>query len=57
VHQEARPSLLTRFAALLVLVVAALFLIKIAINVIAGLSIFVGVIVAVVAVLWALSKF
>jgi len=57
VHQEARPSLLTRFVALVVLVVAALFLIKIAINVIAGLSIFVGVIVAVVAVLWAMSKF
>ena len=55
--QEARPSLVTRFIALVVLIVAAWILLKIVIHVIAGLSIFIVGILAIVGVVWALGKF
>ena len=56
-HQEARPSLATRFVALLVLVVAAWILLKIVIGVIAGLSTLIVVVLAIVGIVWALGKF
>jgi len=57
VQQEARPSILTRFVALIVLVVAAWILLKIVIGLIAGLSTLIVVILAIVGVVWALGKF
>ena len=51
-----RPSLLTRFAALIVLVVAAWILLKIVIGIVAGLATVIVAVLAVVAVLWALTK-
>ena len=56
-QQEARPSILTRFVALIVLVVAAWILLKVVIGLIAGLSTLVVVILAIVGVVWALGKF
>ena len=55
--QEARPSLVTRFIALAVLVVAAWILLKVVIGLIAGLSTLVVVILAIVGIVWALGKF
>jgi len=57
VQQEARPSLLTRFIALVVLVVAAWILLKVVIGVLAGLSTLIVVVLALVGVVWALGKF
>jgi len=57
VQQEARPSILTRLAALVVLVVAAWILLKIVIGLIAGLSTLIVVILAIVGIVWALGKF
>jgi uncharacterized membrane protein YccC len=58
VEQEAaRPSLLIRFVALVVLVVAAWVLLKIVLHLILGLSLVVIAVLAVVGILWALSKF
>jgi hypothetical protein len=57
VQEEARPSILTRFVALIVLVVAAWILLKVVIGLIAGLSTLVVVILAIVGVVWALGKF
>jgi len=58
VEQEAaRPSLLTRFVALVVIVVAAWVLLKIVLHLILGLSLVVIGVLAVVGILWALSKF
>ncbi len=56
-QQEARPSILTRLVALLVLVVAAWILLKIVIGLIAGLSTLIVVILAIVGIVWALGKF
>ena len=56
-QQEARPSLLTRFIALVVLVVAAWILLKVVIGVLAGLSTLIVVVLALVGVVWALGKF
>ena len=56
-QEEARPSILTRFIALIVLVVAAWILLKVVIGLIAGLSTLVVVILAIVGVVWALGKF
>jgi hypothetical protein len=57
VHQEARPSLAIRFAALVVLVVCAWILLKVVIGVLAGLSTLIVVVLALVGVVWALGKF
>jgi len=57
VQQEARPSILTRLVALLVLVVAAWILLKVVIGLIAGLSTLIVVILAIVGIVWALGKF
>ena len=56
-QQEARPSILTRLVALLVLVVAAWILLKVVIGLIAGLSTLIVVILAIVGIVWALGKF
>ena len=56
-QQEARPSILTRFVALIVLVVAAWILLKVVIGLIAGLSTLIVVILAIVGIVWALGKF
>jgi hypothetical protein len=57
VEQEAGPSLLTRFIALVVLVVAAWVLLKIVIGVLAGVATVVVVVLAIFGVVWALGKF
>lgn len=51
-----RPSLLTRFAAIVILVVAAWILLKIVIGIVAGLATAVVAVLAVIAVIWALTK-
>ena len=56
-QQEARPSILTRFIALIVLVVAAWILLKVVIHVILGVSTAIVVILAIFGVIWALGKF
>ena len=56
-QQEARPSILTRLAALVVLVVAAWILLKIVIGLIAGLSTLIVVVLAIAGIVWALGKF
>ena len=58
VEQEAsRPSILTRFVALIILAVAAWVLLKIVIGVVASMATIVVVVLAVIGVIWALSKF
>ena len=56
-EQEARPSIVTRFLALVILVVAAWILLKVVIGVLAGLSTLIVVILAIVGIVWALGKF
>ena len=57
-QQEApRPSLVTRFLALVVLVVAAWILLKVVIGVLAGLSTLIVVVLAIAGIVWALGKF
>jgi hypothetical protein len=53
-QQSAGPSILTRIIAGLVLLVAAWFLLKVAIGFVAWLATVVVVIIAAVAVIWAL---
>jgi hypothetical protein len=57
VQQEAGPSLLTRFLALVVLVVAAWVLLKIVLGVLAGLATVIVVVLAIFGIVWALGKF
>jgi Flp pilus assembly protein TadB len=57
VQQEAGPSLLTRFIALVVLVVAAWVLLKIVLGVLAGLATVIVVVLAIFGIVWALGKF
>jgi hypothetical protein len=57
VEQEAGPSLLTRFLALVVLVVAAWVLLKIVIGVLAGVATVIVVVLAIFGIVWALGKF
>jgi hypothetical protein len=47
------PSFGARVVAVLVLVVAAWFLFKVVIGIVAGIALFLAVIVAIVAVVWA----
>ena len=56
-HQEARPSIAIRLAALVVLVVCAWILLKLVIGVLAGLSTLIVVVLAIVGIVWALGKF
>lgn len=56
-QQEAGPSLLTRFLALVVLVVAAWVLLKIVLGVLAGLATVIVVVLAIFGIVWALGKF
>ena len=56
-QQEAGPSLLTRFIALVVLVVAAWILLKVVIGLLAGLATIIVVVLAIFGIVWALGKF
>jgi len=57
VQEEARPSLVTRFIALIVLVVAAWILLKVVLGILAGLSTLIVIVLAIAGVVWALGKF
>jgi hypothetical protein len=50
-----KPSLLKRLLAIVVLAVAAWFLLRIVIGIVAGLATVIVVVLAIVAVIWALS--
>lgn len=56
-EEKTGPSLLTRFIALVVLVVAAWVLLKIVIGVLAGVATVVVVVLAIFGIVWALGKF
>jgi hypothetical protein len=51
--EEARPSLAKRALALLVLIIAAWILLKIVIGIVAGISTFIVVVLAIVGIVWA----
>jgi uncharacterized membrane protein YccC len=53
--EAAKPSLLKRLLALVVLVVAAWILLKFVIGLIAGLATVIVIVLAIVAVIWALN--
>jgi hypothetical protein len=57
VEEKTGPSLLTRFIALVVIVVAAWVLLKIVIGVLAGLATVIVVVLAIFGIVWALGKF
>jgi hypothetical protein len=57
VQEEARPSLVTRFIALIVLAVCAWILLKIVLHVLAGLATIIVVVLALFGLVWALGKF
>ena len=52
-EEKAGPSLLARIGAAVVLIVVAWFLFKVIIGIVAGLAYFLVVVVAVVALIWA----
>jgi hypothetical protein len=52
-RDEAGPSFLTRVLAILVLAVAAWFLLKVVINLVVGVAWIVAVVIAIVGVVWA----
>ena len=52
-EKSAGPSFIMRIAAALILALAAWFLLKVVIGIIAGVAWFVAVVVAIVAVVWA----
>jgi hypothetical protein len=56
-EEHAGPSLITRFIALVVLVVAAWVLLKIVIGLLAGLATVIVVVLAIFGIVWALGKF
>jgi hypothetical protein len=56
-QEQAGPSLITRFIALVVLVVAAWVLLKIVIGLLAGLATIIVVVLAIFGIVWALGKF
>jgi hypothetical protein len=51
--EDTGPSFVARIVAVLVLAIAAWFLFKVVIGIVAGIAFFLAVIVAVVAVVWA----
>jgi hypothetical protein len=51
--EDTGPSFVARVVAVLVLAIAAWFLFKVVIGIVAGIAFFLAVIVAVVAVVWA----
>jgi hypothetical protein len=53
--EAAKPSLLKRLVALVVLVIAAWILLKFVIGLIAGLATVIVIVLAIVAVIWALN--
>jgi uncharacterized membrane protein YccC len=56
-EEKTGPSLLTRFLALVVLVVAAWVLLKVVIHIVAGLATVIVVVIAIFGIVWALGKF
>jgi hypothetical protein len=52
-EEQSGPSILARVLAVLVLAIAAWFLLKVVISVVAGIAWFVAVILAVVGIVWA----
>ena len=54
-EEAAKPSLLKRLIALVVLVIAAWILLKFVIGLIAGLATVIVIVLALVAVIWALN--
>jgi uncharacterized membrane protein YccC len=54
-EEAAKPSLLKRLLALVVLAVAAWILLKFVIGLIAGLATIIVIVLAIVAVIWALN--
>ena len=52
-EKSAGPSLVMRVVAALILAIAAWFLLKVVIGIIAGIAWFVAVVVALIAVVWA----
>jgi hypothetical protein len=53
-RDEAGPSFLSRVLAVLVLAVAAWFLLKVVINIVVGVAWIVAVVIAIVGVVWAI---
>lgn len=53
--EAAKPSLLKRLLALVVLVIAAWILLKFVIGLIAGLATIIVIVLAIVAVIWAIN--
>jgi hypothetical protein len=53
-QQQAKPSLLKRLLAVIVLVIAGFILLKLVLHVLAGVAIFIVAILAIVAVVWAM---
>ncbi|MCW3048648.1 MAG: hypothetical protein JWO74_2932 [Solirubrobacterales bacterium] len=51
--EDTGPSFVARVVAVLVLAIAAWFLFKVVIGIVAGIAFFLAVIVAIVAVVWA----
>jgi hypothetical protein len=54
-EQAAKPSLLKRLLALVVLAIAAWILLKMVIGIVAGLATVIVIVLAIVAVIWALT--
>lgn len=54
-EEAAKPSLLKRLLALVVLVIAAWILLKFVIGLIAGLATVIVIVLAIVAVIWAIN--
>jgi hypothetical protein len=54
-EKTAKPSLLKRLLALVVLAIAAWILLKIVIGIVAGLATVIVVVLAIVGIIWALS--
>jgi uncharacterized membrane protein YccC len=54
-EKAAKPSLLKRLLALVVLVIAAWILLKFVIGLIAGLATIIVIVLAIVAVIWAIN--
>ena len=52
-EEQSGPSFLARVLAVLVLAIAAWFLLKVVISVVAGIAWFVAVVLAIVGIIWA----
>ena len=55
-NQEARPSIISRLLAIVVLLIAAWVLLKIVIGIVAGVSTLIVAVLAIVAIVWAVNR-